>query len=216
MRGSELSAVASRLYAESRKLTQWRQRVRLRICPLERLIEVIPNGSRVLDVGCGDGLLLGLLADGRLISSGIGFDTDRSKVHAARNMAESNGFGELVEFRVHHIASAWPCPNDSFDAVLLVDVMHHLPPAVWPGIWSQVAKALRPGGLLIYKDMARKPLGAALANRMHDLLFSGDWIHYADFDECVQQARACGLHEKSRDRFRRLCYQHEMLVAARA
>jgi len=97
----------------------------------------------------------------------------------------------------------------------MIDVMHHLEPDAQPGVWNRVAQVLRPGGLLVYKDMARKPAWMALANRLHDLVFSGDWIHYTDIDDNARLARKAGLVERERDAFTRYWYRHEMLICVR-
>ena len=203
---------ARRLYAASSARTRLRQRLRLSVCPFEKIVARVPPGSRVLDVGCGEGLLLALLADTGRASSAVGFDSNPAAIRRARSMAEATGLAPLLEFRSLGADSAWPAERDSFDVVTMTDVMHHLPKATRGNIWEQAAAVLRPGGLMIYKDMARSPWWAAFANRVHDLVFSADWIHYADLDSNVRQARKWGLVERRREFFSRLWYRHEMTV----
>ena len=97
----------------------------------------------------------------------------------------------------------------------MIDVMHHLEPAEQGRMWTRIAGTLRPGGLLIHKDIASEPLWMALANRIHDLVFAAAWIHYADFEGGVRQAREAGMTEHERDIFSRLWYRHELLVCVR-
>jgi SAM-dependent methyltransferase len=78
----------------------------------ELLSELIPQYSTVLDVGCGDGLIAKLIAERR---------TDVS-VHGIDILVRSNTHIPVSAFDGRII----PFPDDSFDVVMLVDVIHHV------------------------------------------------------------------------------------------
>lgn len=83
-----------------------------RILRLSKLIaELLPRRARVLDVGCGDGLLSSAIAKLRTDVTIEGIDV----------LIRKNAFIEVTEFDGEHI----PHANSSFDAVMLVDVLHH-------------------------------------------------------------------------------------------
>ena len=102
-----------------------------------------------------------------------------------------------------------------YDVVTMIDVMHHLKTEMHDSVWHRAAEVLRPGGLFVCKDMAKRPLWIALANRIHDLVFSADWIHYADFESGVRPAREAGLVVQHHAVYSRLWYRHELFVFAR-
>ena len=213
-----LGEIASHLYTRHSLKTRWRQRMRLAICPFDPIIAVVPPESRVLDVGCGEGLLPGLLLNLGRASTAVGIDVNAHRIRNARYMAETNGLGASAIFQHLRPDAAWPVEdteNSLYDVVTMIDVMHHLKPEMHDSVWHRAAEVLRPGGLLVCKDMAKRPLWMALATRIHDLLFSADWIHYADFENGVRRAREAGLVVQHHVVYSRLWYRHELLVFAR-
>ncbi len=58
----EFSRIARELFCNAPLPMRLLQRYRPCICPFESLVPDIQEGSSVLDVGCGCGLFLGLLA----------------------------------------------------------------------------------------------------------------------------------------------------------
>src|SRR5687767_5250391 len=81
---ARFSEVAAKLFAGD-SITQ---RFRPYICPFEELLPIVPTGSSVLDVGCGAGLFLGLLAVEGKIRSGVGFDSAASAIRIAQRMRQ--------------------------------------------------------------------------------------------------------------------------------
>jgi 2-polyprenyl-6-hydroxyphenyl methylase/3-demethylubiquinone-9 3-methyltransferase len=64
--------------------------------------------------------------------------------------------------------------GDTFDMVLLVDVLHHVPPAERTKLLALTAARLRPGGLLVVKDWERGLNPAHLLCYLVERFISGD------------------------------------------
>lgn len=198
------------------------QRVRPLICPMELVLDRVPAGSRVLDVGCGGGLLLGLLARaGRLAPGSVGFDSAQPAIALAQAMAArlAASGGTAPEFCHLPVQAPWPtagAPAAGFDVVAIVDVMHHVPPAAQRSVIESAAARLRPGGRLIYKDMVRRPRWRAAMNRLHDLVMARQWIHYAAIADVERWAADAGLAVVERAAASRWWYGHELRVFERA
>lgn len=100
------------------------------------LVGGLPQGSRVLDIGCGRGVMLRALLDLGHEAHGVEISEDaasgvdeRAEVHIAPDLADA-GFAA-----------------NSFDAVILWHVLEHLPR---PDLTiSELRRIIRPGGRLI-------------------------------------------------------------------
>jgi 2-polyprenyl-3-methyl-5-hydroxy-6-metoxy-1,4-benzoquinol methylase len=182
------------------------------ICPLEELPACVPKGSSVLDIGCGCGLFLLALAFAGKRISGVGIDRDRDAIRAARLAARVPGIraGSRLSFEIAPGIEAWPAGQ--FDVVSLIDVLHHVPASGQRQFVIAAASRVRPGGILIYKDMCRRPVWRSWANRLHDLVLARQWIRYRELAEVREWAAFAGLVPESRRDFVRLWYGHELYV----
>jgi 2-polyprenyl-3-methyl-5-hydroxy-6-metoxy-1,4-benzoquinol methylase len=181
------------------------------ICPFEELLPLVPKGSRVLDVGCGGGLMLSLLAASGRINTGQGFDTNGGMIQLASRVAETHSLPLTFEQR----SVTDGIPEGAFDVISIIDVMHHIPPNAQAGFFKDVAARLPPGGTLIYKDMCKRPIWRAAANRLHDLTLARQWIHYRPIENVRQWANDLGLALAKAQTHNRLWYGHELIVLHR-
>jgi SAM-dependent methyltransferase len=116
----------------------------------EVLAETVPlAGRRALEVGCGDGRLMGWLAARAALA--VGLDPDPAQL--AR--AEANrGAGPLVRA----VAERLPFAAAAFDLVLLFNSLHHVPVDRQSAALAEAARVLRPGGdLLVAEPLAGGP-----------------------------------------------------------
>jgi 2-polyprenyl-3-methyl-5-hydroxy-6-metoxy-1,4-benzoquinol methylase len=120
-------------------------------CPFGPLIDRFPTRGSVLDVGCGHGLLINLLArdPSRRGLRLVGVDHDAAKIEKARRIAPSG-----VDFSTRELNSF---SDGAFDAVSIVDVLYTVKRQVWGEILGGCFRALRPGGRLIVKEVVDRP-----------------------------------------------------------
>jgi 2-polyprenyl-3-methyl-5-hydroxy-6-metoxy-1,4-benzoquinol methylase len=210
---TEVAQIARRLYTEGPGFARLSQRWRPFICPFHMLVERVPTRAEVLDIGCGSGLFLTLLASTNRISKGVGFDANAATVGMAVKATEHLNASQVLTFRHGSVEDPWP--EGGFDVVSMIDVLHHIPPDAHQSVIEQAAAHVRPGGMFLYKDIARRPHWKAWANRLHDLVVARDWIHYAPTEQVVSWARAAGLDKVEHRVIDILWYRHDLLVFKR-
>jgi 2-polyprenyl-6-hydroxyphenyl methylase / 3-demethylubiquinone-9 3-methyltransferase len=114
------------------------------------------KGLRILDIGCGGGLVAEPL--GRLGADVTGIDPAAENIEAAQGHAR--GAGLEVTYKVataEEIADL----GATFDAVLLLEVIEHVPDV--PAFLARVAPLVKPGGIMILSTLNRTLKAYALA-----------------------------------------------------
>lgn len=117
--------------------------------------EGIASNAKVLDIGCGAGLIANkLAADGYHM---YGVDQSASSVNVATRHAPP---GSMVEY-VAGSAFELPYPDQSFDAVMLLDFLEHVDE---PGrAIIEASRVLKPGGLMLFYTFNRTFVAGLLA-----------------------------------------------------
>lgn len=105
-----------------------------------RLLELLPAEADVLEIGCGQGIepTPTLARRGRLTA----IDVSRAQLERARAAVPE---AELVHGDVTEAEFA----PESFDAVVALYSLTHVPGALVPGVLARVAAWLRPSGILL-------------------------------------------------------------------
>jgi len=120
---------------------------------LEALGDV--TGLDVLDVGCGDGALATTLA--RRSARVTGLDPDAHMLDAARGRAGAEAVDlALVPGRTEEL----PFAEGAFDRVVAVTVLCFIPDA--DRAIAEMARVLRPGGLLVIGELGRWSFWSAI------------------------------------------------------
>lgn len=111
------------------------------------LRERVPHGARVLDVGCGPGVLAAEAARQIPDSRVIGLDASASRIEEAkRNLSDFAG----AEAHLGD-ASALPFTTGSFDVVYSRMLLEYLPDK--PKAVAEMTRVCRPGGIVLLQDL---------------------------------------------------------------
>jgi ubiquinone/menaquinone biosynthesis C-methylase UbiE len=125
----------------------------------------LPPGARVLDAGCGAGLLSVALAEGGL--QVIASDASEAMLQGARQTVAERGLQERIEVR-HEDVHRLNLPSEHFDAVVALGLL----PWVHDDAQTvrELARVLRPGGTLILTADNRMRLSSLIEPRLNPLL----------------------------------------------
>ena len=124
--------------------------------------------GRILSLGAGHGLVDRYLSEINDTVTIEGIDRDERRVGRATATAARY---PRVRIRLGDVTSLDGASE--YDGALAIDVIHHIPRDRHARVASALIDALRPGGLLLVKDMAATPRRQYLWNRFHDRIVVG-------------------------------------------
>lgn len=157
-------------------------------------------GLRILDIGCGGGLLSEPMA--RLGADVTGADAAERNIPVARLHAEEQGLA--IDYR-HTTAEALEVAGERFDVVLAMEIVEHV--ADPPAFVSTCRALLKPGGLMICSTINRnsKSFMAAIVGAEWIMRWlpkgTHDWSKFITPDELFRMARDSGFEPVDRKGF---------------
>ena len=149
-------------------------------------------GLRVLDVGCGGGLMAEPLC--RLGADVVAIDAAEANVRAARHHAEEQGLA--IDYR-YATAEALAAAGERFDGVLALEIVEHV--ADLDAFAAACTNLVKPGGAFVVATLNRTLAAYALAivagERILGWLPPGthDWSRFVRPAEMVRLLRRHGL-----------------------
>jgi len=149
-------------------------------------------GLRVLDIGCGGGLLSEPMA--RLGAEVVGADAAPRNIPVAQVHAEAQGLA--IDYR-HTTAESLAAAGEAFDVVLAMEIVEHV--ADPQAFLTTCQQLLKPGGLMICSTLNRNPKSYVMAifgaERVMRWLPVGthDWAKFITPDELQAFIRSAGL-----------------------
>lgn len=154
-------------------------------------------GKRVLDIGCGGGILSEELA--RAGCEVTGLDPSEESLVAAREHAAQSGL--KIDY-VHGFAEQLPFPDQAFDIVCCCDVLEHVQDL--GQVIAETNRVLKPGGAYFFDTVNRTfiswlffikvaqdwPSTAYMPPNLHE------WKMFIRPQELRKRLQACGLDQR--------------------
>ena len=109
------------------------------------------SGQHVLEVGCGRGVGAEVILDRLGAAEVTAFDLDESMV----DLASKRLHGRPVSLSVGDVCEI-AVPDAGVDTVVDFGIIHHVPG--WQVAVAEIARVLRPGGLLLFEEVPRRML----------------------------------------------------------
>lgn len=164
-----LSRIPIRLLERYRPLSTWESfylRTRWRLCPFELVESHVPKKGRILDFGCGYGMLSHFLSLKSADRQILGIDLNRVRIEVAKR--SSIGHTE-VSFQLGDVRDFQGIP---FDAVVMTDVLHHIDDDDVRVLLRIIRSCLSDHGTLVVLDVDRSPLRKFFTTYLIDRLLN--------------------------------------------
>lgn len=155
------------------------------------------EGLRILDIGCGGGLLCEPMA--RLGADIVGADAAERNIPVARVHAEQAGLN--VDYR-HTTAEAMAEAGEQFDVVLNMEVVEHVADPL--SFLTACQRLLKPGGLHLCSTINRNPKSYVMAiiGAEHIMRWlpkgTHEWNKFITPDELFELMTQAGLNPVDR------------------
>ena len=179
------------------------------VSPLGQVLQMLPRGSRVFDIGCGSGSLLHLALNDAGVSHAAGYDVSTKAVGAAQTLPWRS-----ERLQVAHRTPGEGVPDISgADYVTLCDVLHHVPPAAKAPFLKDITEKMRPGAVLILVDIDASRRGGYWMNQLHDLIISQEWVVPVTAQVARSMLQQAGMVIREELFVRSLWYPHYLILA---
>lgn len=126
---------------------EWYMRIKTRMEKnYKTFCELVPQQGKILDIGCGYGFMAYMLSFTSAQRKITGLDYDEDKIDTANNcFSKTNNInfvhGDVMGFEF-----------EQYDAIIVADMLHYLPPAEQKQVIEKCISNLNPGGKLIIRD----------------------------------------------------------------
>jgi 2-polyprenyl-3-methyl-5-hydroxy-6-metoxy-1,4-benzoquinol methylase len=129
-------------------------------------------GSRVVEIGCGEGALISALATRMPDATFLGLDVAPTVGRLFKGDSSRTAFicadaEEVVEVE-----------GGRADLVLICDVMHHVPPGDRDRVWAAALQLVKPEGTIVFKEWIRSASPIYGLGYFSDRFVTGDRIQY--------------------------------------
>jgi phosphoethanolamine N-methyltransferase len=147
-------------------------------------------GCRVLDIGCGLGVIDALLVTQHHAASVVGIDIDPALLASMRVRIERAGLTDRIQ-GIEVTPGPLPFPDAAFDVVFSKDSLVQIPDK--SAIFAEVRRVLRPGGRFIASDWLRGGTGEYSPEMMEYFRLEGIAYNMATLEESAAALRTAGF-----------------------
>ena len=126
-------------------------RMRWRLCPFEEIEKHVPKEGRIIDIGCGYGLLANFLALRSSKRDVIGIDLSVGRVRVAQKTTDSR---TRVQFK---LMDALDLRLGEYSTVVMSDFLHHIDSEAQHELLTRCYQELPTGSFLIIQEVDDRP-----------------------------------------------------------
>lgn len=179
------------------------------ICPFDEILNEIPQGASVFDIGCGSGMLLSLISNFRSPHKLGGCEIDAYLIENSQELLNDQKNVELFTFN----GSDLPKSLADYDYITLVDVLHHVPVTQQWDFMKSICELMKKDAVLIVKDIEGDSI-LKYWNKIHDLLLASEIGNEISSTKLSAHLKdSCGMSIEKTYSKRMLLYPHYTIIA---
>ncbi|HUP76026.1 MAG TPA: class I SAM-dependent methyltransferase [Acidimicrobiales bacterium] len=208
------------LFDHAPKRDRLHVRGRFRTCPVALVDAEVPRSGRVLEVGCGHGLVSAYLALSSRDRDVTGVDIDARKIAVASH-AQSHADPQAARLEFHHVATG-ELPDGPWDAIVIVDVLYLVDRAAELTLLDDCVARLAPRGLLVVKETDVEPRWKHWLAKTQEVVATkilriteGSSLSFTPIPETADHLRTLGLEVTTRRIDKGYLHPHALVVARR-
>ena len=127
-------------------------RLRWRLCPFEEIESHIPKEGKIIDVGCGYGLLANFLVLKSAKREVIGIDLSLERIKVAQKTTDNR---KKIQFK---LMDALDLQLEKYNTVVMSDFLHHINCEAQEELLARCYQDLPTGSFLIIEEVDNRPL----------------------------------------------------------
>lgn len=181
------------------------------ICPFGKLLSYIDKDDKVFDVGCGSGQFALLVAHFTEAKSIAGVEINERLINNANQLLNQYAHKVELSFSVYD-GKSFPKTLNASNKVFIIDVFHHVPPALQKDFLQTLYKNMSQGSILIFKDINRaSPF--VFFNKIHDLIFASEIGNEISLSQAKKNMQEIGFKIQHTEKERLFVYPHYTIIA---
>lgn len=154
---------------------------------------LLPDGGRILDIGCGFGLFAAYFGQTQPERRITGVDPNERRIRIARRVSAKIGLDghEFITGDARDVDL-----SGTFAGAYVLDVMHHVPERDQLSLLERLRDVLSPRGVLVIKDITTEPAAGLEFTRLLDRVMVG-WdepLRYRHHREWGEMLCSLGFH----------------------
>lgn len=154
------------LYEDNPLWVRFHNFIRFHTLPLEKIADFVPKRGKILELGCGYGVVSNYLSITSPDREIFGIDISPKKIREAQKTVKTK---KNIKFGLSDISNP-DIYKTKYNCIIILDVLYLIAFEKWGTILKNCYNALEDGGVLILKEQGKEPMWKYYWNLFQEFL----------------------------------------------